>query len=268
VSTPLDYEPPIVSSRRTYAWASLLSAALFCASALPLIAPDLHNHLEPILLAPWLALGISALIFRQVAAQHGRSHPNAAFQQRRAVTILIVSGALIGGWGAAGKIFGEDPHNFVRGQVKCASNLKQIGLAMMLYANENGGVYPNAVDQLVTFHSEYISDIFCCPQASDTPATGPTTQAVAANLMAGGHLSYVYLGNGFTNAASVDAVLAHETPGHHRGGGMNVLFGDLHVEFISERQAKALLAELQAGFNPPRPPTLRILAGGSISGEN
>jgi hypothetical protein len=33
---------------------------------------------------------------------------------------------------------------------------------------------------------------------------------------------------------------------------MNVLFGDGHVEFILNPSASKIIAELKAGFNPPR----------------
>jgi hypothetical protein len=38
---------------------------------------------------------------------------------------------------------------------------------------------------------------------------------------------------------------------------MNVLFGDYHVDFIQTAEAIKLLAELNAGHNPPRPEALR-----------
>ena len=239
------------------------------AAVLMMCTGNLHNTLEPIFFIPWLAFGGFALLFSVLDARRVPHRVAVTAWASRGTNVLLLVALILGGAITAGRIFGEDPHNFVRGQVKCASNLKQIGLAMMLYANENGGVYPTTIDGLLYLNDcDFSTEIFCCPQSSDTPAAGPTTRSLAANLMAGGHLSYVYLGNGFRDGASVDAVLAHETLGHHRGGGINVLFGDLHVEFISEPQAKALLAELQAGHNPPRPPILRMLAGGPIPGKN
>ena len=202
---------------------------------------------------PWLALGASTFIFREIAAHQGRSHPNATFQQRRAVTILLASGALIGGLGAAGTIFGEDAHDRTRARVKCESNLRQIGLAMLLNANANGGTYPQTIDELLVFHWDDITpELFCCPATNDTPAAGPTTRAVVLDLLSGGHLSYVYLGGRFRDPAPADAVLAYEPPGVHGSNGMTVLFGDGHTEFVSQRQAESLLAKLHAGHNPPQ----------------
>jgi prepilin-type processing-associated H-X9-DG protein len=270
VSTPLDYAKPSLPTRDAGSAAAGTCAVLCLMAAVFMMTGNLHNTLEPIVFIPWLAFGGFALLFSVLdARRHASSRIAVTAWASRGTNILLLVALILGGAIASGRIFGEDPHNIGRGQVKCASNLHQIGLTMMLYANEHGGTYPQTMDKLVHLDGYDIStEIFCCPASYDTPAAGPTTRAVAANLMAGGHLSYVYLGNGFRDGTSVDAVLARETLGHHQGGGINVLFGDLHVEFISEPQAKALIAELQAGHNPPRPPILRMLAGGPIPGKN
>ena len=98
--------------------------------------------------------------------------------------------------------------------------------------------------------------VFICPNTNHTPAAlGPTTQATAANIHSGGHLSYIYLGKGFTSSVAPNVILAYEPLSNHYGNGMNVLFGDGHVEFIHTAEATALIAELTTGHNPPRPPT-------------
>lgn len=140
-------------------------------------------------------------------------------------------------------------------RVKCAANLKSIGQAMLLYANDNNGKYPNSFSELISCE-EMTSDVLVCPQCSDTPARGATTQQVLQNFGQPGHLSYVYTARGLTSAAPPDAVLAYERPTNHTGG-MNVLFGDSHVDFILTAEAQKLIAELQSGHNPPRPEKLK-----------
>jgi hypothetical protein len=80
-------------------------------------------------------------------------------------------------------------------RLTCASNLRQIGQAVQMYANENHGVFaPDMATLLLT--QDLTSEAFICGATHDTRASGPTTQAVAANLGAAGHLSYVYSGKG------------------------------------------------------------------------
>jgi prepilin-type N-terminal cleavage/methylation domain-containing protein/prepilin-type processing-associated H-X9-DG protein len=72
-------------------------------------------------------------------------------------------------------------------RVKCASNLRQIGQAILLYANENKGTYPRTyydVTKTVTWGSNPYNG--SGTSASDpfltTPANGPTANDVSAAL--------------------------------------------------------------------------------------
>lgn len=134
-------------------------------------------------------------------------------------------------------------------RVRCAANLKQIGLAMQLYANENKGLYPPRPEDLL-LTQDITTDIFVCPSTNDTWATGATTQQAAANLSAGGHDSYIYLGAGKNSNTPANVVLVYE-PLQDHGNGMNVLFADGHVDFVSGAMAQKVEAELEAGQNPP-----------------
>jgi prepilin-type processing-associated H-X9-DG protein len=116
-------------------------------------------------------------------------------------------------------------------RVKCASNLRQIGQAAQLFANDHNGNFP------------------------DTAAPGPDSKTQASNLRSGGHLSYVYVGKGLSAVtgpgATGKAVVAYEPLTNHANAGTNVLFADGHVEFFPAAQAKQIIADLQAGTNPP-----------------
>ena len=264
----LDYAKPSPPPRIPGSAAAWTSAWLCLAAAVLMgMTGNLHNTLELIFFVPWLAFGALAVAFTVADVRRARRAGISNGWAGRGATVLLLVALALGALIASGRIFGEDHHNHTRRQTRCASNLKQIGLGMLLYANANGGRYPQTVDQLIRFHgADMEAQLFCCPASSDTPAAGPTTQAVAADLLTGGHLSYVYLGNGFGPDAPVDAVLAYEPPGRHGGGGINVLFGDGHVEFVLENEAAFLVAQLQAGYNPPGPPKRRTPAPSRAAG--
>ena len=141
----------------------------------------------------------------------------------------------------------------VANRVKCGSHLRQIGQAISLYANENQGRYPDKLGDLMD--QDITTAVFICPASNDTDAVpGPTPQASSANVHAGGHLSYIYLGKGLIGTQSATMVIAYEPLTNHANTGMNVLFGDGHVEFFHVTAATTLIAELNAGQNPPKTP--------------
>jgi prepilin-type processing-associated H-X9-DG protein len=131
-------------------------------------------------------------------------------------------------------------------RVKCASNLRQIGQAILLYANDHGGLYPDSFRTLL-LTQDITSECFVCPSSNDEKAPGATTAEQAENLETRGHLSYVYLGRGL-NSSSVNekTLVAYEPLTNHEDDGSNVLFGDGHVEFLNRKEATSLLPGLAA----------------------
>jgi prepilin-type processing-associated H-X9-DG protein len=136
-------------------------------------------------------------------------------------------------------------------RTKCASNLRQIGQGIMLYANDHRGTWPDSLDELI-LSADLNPECFVCPSSRDSAAPGATAREQAANLYKPGHISFIYLGKGLKEPVHPNRVVAYEAMGNHDASGINVLFGDGHVEWFSEPQAKKILAELAAGWNPPR----------------
>jgi prepilin-type processing-associated H-X9-DG protein len=127
-------------------------------------------------------------------------------------------------------------------RVKCAANLKSIGQAISLYAQDHDGHYPASLAMLPSVQ-DISADVMVCPSSNDERSEGIDTAAVVAELTAAetnapDHkhcLSYVYTGQALTEqTATPTAVVAYEPLTNHDGDGMNVLFGDGHVEFISK----------------------------------
>ena len=100
-------------------------------------------------------------------------------------------------------------------RVNCAGNLKQIGLALLMYSGENDGFFILNLQQQLND-----SKVYGCPSAQ---ALG--TVANAAN--------YQYIGSGLKddNQDAVGQTIAYDTSGNHPGNEwMNALFVDGHVD--------------------------------------
>lgn len=141
-------------------------------------------------------------------------------------------------------------------QVKCAKQLLALGQAMMLYSNEQGdGSFPSSFGRLWSTQ-DFDPKFLVCPSSDDTPAAGKSRDEVEANLLNGGHASYVYTGEGLNWHSGTTHVLAYESAGHHKRGS-HVLYGDGHVEFVAPERAAKIAAEIGAGHNPPRPERIK-----------
>lgn len=139
-------------------------------------------------------------------------------------------------------------------RVMCGSNLRQIGQGLMLYAQDHADQFPPTLDLLI-LHADVRAEVFICPSTTHINAAGSTAEEQAANFAADqSRCSYVYLPT-TRPFSQIDPyeVIAYEKPGNHDDAGMNVLYGDGHVEWFSKRQADHVLSELKQGHNPPRP---------------
>jgi hypothetical protein len=141
-------------------------------------------------------------------------------------------------------------------RVKCGSNLRQIGQAAYLYANDHGGQLPPDLPTLLQT-GDITAEVFTCASSHVDKATGATTQQVVASLLRGDHSSYVWTGAGLTTAAPADAILAFDLERHHPKDsatttGINVLLNDGTVTFVNEATANAIWARFISGVRPIR----------------
>jgi prepilin-type processing-associated H-X9-DG protein len=138
-------------------------------------------------------------------------------------------------------------YSHTAGRVRSASNLRQIGQAILLYTNDFNGDYPDSFATIL-MDEDVTSGVFVSPERNETPAIGPTTQSMAVQLIPGPHLSYVYLGRGLSiKTVTPDTIVAYElvVP-----DGTNVLFGDGHVEFFDAKTAAKIVAKASTGKFP------------------
>jgi len=116
--------------------------------------------------------------------------------------------------------------------VKCASNERQIGMAMLMYANDNKGSYPPDLGTLI-LTQDITTDQFICPSGDTSkPKELATMQPPQVADWVNKHADYVYAGAGLRNDTPAELVVLYEKPDDHSRDGMNCLFGDGHVEFV------------------------------------
>jgi len=112
-------------------------------------------------------------------------------------------------------------------RVNCAGNLKQIGLALLMYSGDNGGFFTvDSVQTTVNFEPLNTQDVlddgkvYACPSAS-------TSLTLASNS------NYRYRGSGLKddNDSATATTLAYDASGNHPDNQwMNALFIDGHSE--------------------------------------
>lgn len=152
-------------------------------------------------------------------------------------------------------------------RVKCASNMQQLAQSVALYRNDYH-VWPQTLGDIL-IGGDLNPDFFTCPSSSAEQARGLTIQEAAQTLTDPKHGSYIYYPPP-PDAGDLDPkiVLMVERPENHKGDGMNVLFADGHVEWFRQPDFQRVLAELQAGHNPPRwPATQPISTSASGTGR-
>jgi hypothetical protein len=127
-------------------------------------------------------------------------------------------------------------------RVVCQSHMREIGRALRLYADENGGSLPDDLRPLVRNETLDPFHLICPGSDDDESAPGATPQERADHLLDGGHCSYVYLGKGLSFGDG-RAVLV-EPLENHEGIGLNVLYGNERVEWLDRPAATKLLLSL------------------------
>ena len=137
-------------------------------------------------------------------------------------------------------------------KTQCMSNVKQIGMGLIMYANENSEIFPSstasnpAMASLNLLYDTYISDnkVFNCP--SDTTVTAATNAGMSVSTSGGSEAftstqsSYGY-DRSHTQADDADVALLADRPpsdttlssDNHNARGQNVVYVDGHVEFVN-----------------------------------
>ncbi len=142
-------------------------------------------------------------------------------------------------------------------RTQCMSNVKQIGMGLIMYANENNEMFPAstvtatpAMESLNLLFDTYVSDnrVFNCP--SDTTVNAASNSPMTPSTAGGGQrftatqCSYGY-DRTHSQANDADVALVADRPpatplanpspssANHNGRGQNVVYVDGHVEFVN-----------------------------------
>jgi prepilin-type N-terminal cleavage/methylation domain-containing protein/prepilin-type processing-associated H-X9-DG protein len=130
-------------------------------------------------------------------------------------------------------------------QISCASNLKQMGLSLLMYASDHHGAFPN---QDMKYAMGHVFPTYCnapkmlvCPSTTHQEYTGTTwssaNDCVNDKTDTPIHMSYVYINDIYTtiggrriseSICGSASLLMSDYPTNHDGFG-NVLYGDGHV---------------------------------------
>ena len=124
-----------------------------------------------------------------------------------------------------------------------------LGKAILLYTNENRGVYPPDLATLAVAEDLTHHDLIC-------PASNisPTTQPISTANLQPGQISYTYLGAGKTvNSALPDEIIVWDAT-CQSAGGINVLFGDGHSDTLEGSDAKSIRDQIGNFTRPLRLP--------------
>jgi hypothetical protein len=125
-------------------------------------------------------------------------------------------------------------------RVKCASEMKTLGQAMLHYASEHQGSMPDTLESMVS--EDLPPENFVCPSGSSDKAEGQTPAELERQLRPEfNHNSYVYLGRGKMTPLPDDLPIVAEPLLNHSGQGMNVLFGNLDTRWLTPAEAVQVL---------------------------
>ncbi len=218
------YLPPQPEQSNPLAIISLICGLLFC---IPII-PALFG----------IVLGILGLQKTRDPRVKGKSFSIAGISVSACAILLWVAVAMMGSIMLPSLTRARETAN----RVKCASNMRQIGQAILHYANENKGHYPP--DLATVLRTQAItSNEFVCPASKDkaaTPAPNPQSATLAQAAV-----SYIYIGQNLTSGASKSDVVLYEPFTNHNDG-TNILFGDGHVDWLTKQQAQPLIDRAKA----------------------
>ena len=212
----------------------IVSIGLQASAASLAVSGGLHLVPWPIVLLA-LPMSIAGIVLGVIGSRRTRD-PGVGRRRREVAEILVGASCFIL---ILTIILPWPPTRDGSPRVYCANNMRQIGLAAIMYANDNQGHLPDDLGTLVAA-SDLVPAVCQCPSVEhdQNPPAGLAGAALAAWVNA--NTDYVYLGWGRLAKDDPQTVILYELPRDHGGAGANVLFLDAHVDWITAAKLPAL----------------------------
>ena len=139
----------------------------------------------------------------------------------------------------------------------CMNNVRQIGLAMQMYADEHEGKYPDTYEVLLKEACLTTTKVFICPSTHDRiPGEGYPEDFREATLeqlkLAPENCSYTMVGGLKRDDLPDDFILVHDkSADNHKGEGRNCFFNDGHSKWLIEEEfQEQMKKQSQKGASP------------------
>ena len=120
-------------------------------------------------------------------------------------------------------------------RIKSASNLRQIGMAAFIYANDNRGAFPPDLAGTMT---DLSLEVYVSPRTGTSLPQGLEGDELKTWINESS--DYVYLGAGKTSREPATVVIAYERQDGLTDG-INILYADGHVEFVEMGRAQQII---------------------------
>lgn len=120
-------------------------------------------------------------------------------------------------------------------RVVCISNMKQLGLSMIMYATDHNNVLPSCgkwCDEVKPYHGQSADKVMRCPVAKNATCTYAMNKNIntLANIKSPATMVLLFESKAGCNQGGGTELVS---TANHGGKGFNVVFCDGHVEFVT-----------------------------------